>query len=318
MGASDTETLDSNRQRRSQLLAARGRANELPCHEPFELAGRPNVYYELRDYSQPNKLDGSKQARSDVPYLFKSFETGQARPPRPGTKNAQLPRAATIHEYLDWTVTAQGSQAVDELDFSGFRTIVLVPRFRPHWPAPGLFDKEHSKKPHRLGAPRNPWPVLLCDGKPVCAATVRVSLGYLEVPFFATLESKRKKGYGRALVEAIEEVARSLNVPRLLLCSTDDPIVKTTWRHLGFVYTSQQDLEDFGVQHGDLVHMDNTVQMHKDVPLAREWQTLVVRHQHLCQRIYFPAQPYKAARAETAVQYKPERTPAQTNGLLER
>ncbi len=115
MGASDTETLEFNRQRRSQLLAARDRANELPCHEPIELAGRPNVYYELRDYSQPNKLDGSKQARSDVPYLFKSFETGQARPPRPGTKNAQLPRAATIHEYLDWTVTAQGSQALDEL-----------------------------------------------------------------------------------------------------------------------------------------------------------------------------------------------------------
>lgn len=139
----------------------------------------------------------------------------------------------------------------DLQDFSGFRTIVLVPRFRPHWPAPGLFDKEHSKKPHRLGAPRNPWPVLLCDGKPVCAATVRVSLGYLEVscertacgslnmckpllqavqttnvpavlnfctgcstqvPFFATLESKRKKGYGRALVEAIEEVSRSCTV----------------------------------------------------------------------------------------------------------
>ena len=113
------------------------------------------------------------------------------------------------------------------------------------------------------------------------------------------------------------QVARSLNVPRLLLCSTDDPIVKTTWRHLGFVYTSQQDLEDFGVQHGDLVHMDNTVQMHKDVPLAREWQTLVVRHQHLCQRIYFPAQPYKAAHAETAFQHKPEPTPAHPHGLLE-
>lgn len=113
------------------------------------------------------------------------------------------------------------------------------------------------------------------------------------------------------------QVARSLNVPRLLLCSTDDPIVKTTWRHLGFVYTSQQDLEDFGVQHGDLVHMDNTVQMHKDVPPAREWRTLVVRHQHLRQRIYFPAQPYTAAHAETAYQYKPEPTPARTNGLVE-
>ena len=74
----------------------------------------------------------------------------------------------------------------------------------------------------------------MCDGKPVCAATIRVSLGYLEVrqihehdftwymtvspgtvalclnalqvPFFATHETKRKRGYGRALIEAIEEV----------------------------------------------------------------------------------------------------------------
>ena len=115
------------------------------------------------------------------------------------------------------------------------------------------------------------------------------------------------------------QVARSLNVPRLLLCSTDDPIVKTTWRHLGFVYTSQEDLENFGVQHGDLVHMDNTVQMHKDVPLAREWRSLVVRLQDLRQRVYFPAQPYDAAHASTAYHYKaePVSASARTNGLLE-
>ena len=99
----------------NQLQAAREAINVLPCNEPFELAGRPNVFYELRDYAEPDKLEGAKQARSDIPYLFKSFETGQARPPRPGTKNAQLPRAATIHEYLDWTVTSQGSSTQDEL-----------------------------------------------------------------------------------------------------------------------------------------------------------------------------------------------------------
>ena len=73
----------------------------------------------------------------------------------------------------------------------------------------------------------------------------------------------RGKGHGRALVEAVEEVARCLGLPRLLLCSTDDPNVKGTWRHLGFHYSTEQDLKDFGVQHGDLLHMDNTVQMHK-------------------------------------------------------
>lgn len=111
------------------------------------------------------------------------------------------------------------------------------------------------------------------------------------------------------------QVARALNIPRLLLCSTDDPIVKTTWRHLGFVYTSEQDLARFGIQHGDLVHMDNTVQMHKDVPQATEWRSLVVRHQYLRQRVYFPAQPYKAAHAGTAVQYRPEPSPEQANGM---
>lgn len=31
---------------------------------------------------------------------------------------------------------------------------------------------------------------------------------YLQVPFFATAETKRNRGYGRALLEAIEDVAR--------------------------------------------------------------------------------------------------------------
>ena len=103
-------------------------------------------------------------------------------------------------------------------------------------------------------------PQLLPGGKPICAATIRVGIGYLEVsccvprsgvgaashqeaagragtapqkamssrpgkpkdiarrktmrlrpaqvPFFATAEGKRNRGYGRALLEAIEDVAR--------------------------------------------------------------------------------------------------------------
>ena len=108
------------------------------------------------------------------------------------------------------------------------------------------------------------------------------------------------------LLLRILQVARALHIPRLLLCSTDDPVVKTTWRHLGFVYTSPEDLEAFGVRHGDMVHMDNTVQMHKEVPPAKEWKSLVVRHETLQRRVYFAAQPFKAAHADSAVQYKPE------------
>ncbi len=55
---------------------------------------------------------------------------------------------------------------------------------------------------------RDPLPQLLTAGKPICAATIRVGLGYLEVPFFATAEQKRNRGFGRALLEAIEDVAR--------------------------------------------------------------------------------------------------------------
>ena len=102
------------------------------------------------------------------------------------------------------------------------------------------------------------------------------------------------------------QVARALHIPRLLLCSTDDPIVKTTWRHLGFVYTSPEDLEAFGVRHGDMVHMDNTVQMHKEVPPAKEWKPVLVRHKTFQRRVYIPAQVFKAAHADAAVQYKPE------------
>ena len=45
-----------------------------------------------------------------MPFLFKAFESGQAPPPRPGTKKAEEPRAATIHEYLDWTVTSNDAE----------------------------------------------------------------------------------------------------------------------------------------------------------------------------------------------------------------
>jgi len=73
------------------------------------------VVYELKDYSKQSPEQGRADARTDAPFLFKAFETGQAPPPRPGTKKAEQPRAATIHEYLDWTVTASEPQHPDDL-----------------------------------------------------------------------------------------------------------------------------------------------------------------------------------------------------------
>ena len=84
-------------------------------------------------------------------------------------------------------------------------------------------------------------------------------------------------------------MARSLGIPRLLLCSTDDPATKNTWRSLGFLFTTEEDLLSFGAHPTDLLHMDNTVQMHKEVPPARTWCSLKLRHQSFTQRLYFPA-----------------------------
>lgn len=109
--------------RREQLSAARKVIEKVPCRELFELSGRPSVAYQILDYHDP---DGRKLARFDLPFLFKAFETGQPAPPRAGTKNAAKPRAATIHEYLDWTVTAEEpKQPSDLVCFSLLHYILL-------------------------------------------------------------------------------------------------------------------------------------------------------------------------------------------------
>lgn len=98
-------------------------------------------------------------------------------------------------------------------------------------------------------------------GKPLSAATIRTGPDYIEVPFVATHESKRGRGFGRCVVEAIEDVARALNIPRLLLCSTCELSVSNTWKHLGFFETSEAQLADWRVEDSDLVHMQNTLQV---------------------------------------------------------
>ena len=85
------------------------------CRPPAPACRRPGVVLQIKNYSLPTAAEGRQRARSDIPFLFKAFETGQAPPPRPGTKKAEAPRAATIHEYLDWTVTASEAEDPDEL-----------------------------------------------------------------------------------------------------------------------------------------------------------------------------------------------------------
>ncbi|KAK9832379.1 hypothetical protein WJX74_008101 [Apatococcus lobatus] len=280
------------RNHRIQLQAARQELFQLPANQYFEIAGRPSLLYQIKDYSNVVETGGAPAARQEVNFLFKAFESGQVAPPRPGTKRYLESRPVTIHEYLDWTVTAACPNAEDELDFSGFRVVALLPRYKPCFPPPREWTGEEPSKPpvRPLGAPRHALPALMVGGKAYCAAAIRQGIGYLEVPFFATQDGRRQKGYGRALLEAIEEMARSLGIPRLLLCSTDDPATKNTWRSLGFLFTTEEDLLSFGAHPTDLLHMDNTVQMHKEVPPARKWRSLKLCHEAFTQRLYFPAE----------------------------
>jgi GNAT superfamily N-acetyltransferase len=213
---------------------------------------------------------------------------GQQPPPRPGTKRAEEPRAATIHEYLDWTVNASEPEDPDELDFGGFRVLILMPRFKLQWPPPSApYNSDQPLVHSQLGAPLPPIPHILVHHKPISAATVRIGPGWLEVPFYATQETRRNRGNGRALLEAIEDICRMLKIPRILLCSTDDPRVKNTWRRLGFHFTTKDDLDKMGVTRHDLLHMDNTVQMHKDVPPRAPWRPISLVHGDMKQRLYY-------------------------------
>ena len=45
-------------------------------------------------------------------------------------------------------------------------------------------------------------------------------------------EQRRNRGFGRALLESIEEIARFLQISRLLLCSTDDNDTKVRFMGL--------------------------------------------------------------------------------------
>ena len=46
-----------------------------------------------------------------------------------------------------------------------------------------------------------------------------------------------------------------MRLPRLLLCSTREEAVQSTWRHVGFKESSEAQLEAWDVTDADLVHM---------------------------------------------------------------
>lgn len=56
-------------------------------------------------------------------------------------------------------------------------------------------------------------------------------------------------------MEAIEDVARACKLATLMLCSTNDPAVKSTWHHLGFELTDQEHMTAWDILYTDLVHL---------------------------------------------------------------
>jgi len=302
-GEEELRRLRQERQSRRDTLAPhRKRVDELPhglvtgdtTTPRFELPCRPTVIMEILDYSKdlenkPNAISGRSRARQEVPFLFKAFEQGQTPPPRPGSKKAKdhIPRAFTIHEYLDWTVTASEPANPDCLDFTGFRVVVLLPRWVRAWPPPGLNDQGPEPKYPEIGAPKPAVPTITSHNKPICAATIRIGPTWMEIPFYATQDGKRNRGYGRALLEGLEDLCRWMKIPRLLLCSTDDPKVKGTWQRLGLSFTTPEDLKKWGVTPHDLLHMDNTVQMYKEIGPKPIYKSVMIKHGDYRQRAYY-------------------------------
>eukprot|EP00967_Tisochrysis_lutea_P048534 scaffold59309_cov17-Tisochrysis_lutea.AAC.2 len=123
------------------------------------------------------------------------------------------------------------------------------------------------------------------------------------------------------LVEAIEEIARALKLEKLMLCSTNDPIVKSTWHHLNFDFASEEEMEAWDIPHADLVYLQNTTQsvsakecskhfwssaccwlgsscclqvptmMHKVLPPPGQYRPIVIKHKDFKQRTYARLDP---------------------------
>jgi len=286
---------------------------------PHELEARPDLLFELKRYAR------ARLARLELPFLFSAFESGQAPPPghesRPRASPAEPPAAGafpappgrtaprpagapapaaagaeehvpTIHEYLDWSVTGECPRAERDqtLDFEGFHVILARPRHRPQWPRP-------DDPPPPAAAPGSglPVPAVAPSGRALVAATLRTGAGYLEVPFFATVPSRQRRGFGRALLGAIEEVARRAGVGTILLCSTNDPLTLLVWRRLGFVTEGvEEEWARLGVQvggRGGLLDLQFTTHMWKAVPPRPPFRRLRIVHRNHVQRVSWGLEP---------------------------
>jgi hypothetical protein len=273
----------------NSIQEQRRKLQSLPQRTPFEIPGRPHVCYELFKY----KFSSIQKARREVDFLFKAFENSRETCHRgKKKKSAEKSRTATIREFMNWTVGGNPEFQHEAWssypqDFEGFIIICLRERFRPQWPAPKENEIEFFPNDPRLGADKSPMPFPRTQDKPIVAATIRAGSGYMEIPFFATTDRRKAKGFGRCLKEAIEEVARGLDINKLMLCSEGLSNTQTIWSKMGFRKTYIEDIDELVIRFDEILHMGNTVQMHKVLATKRRWKTCSIKHKHMKQRVYY-------------------------------
>jgi ribosomal protein S18 acetylase RimI-like enzyme len=197
----------------------------------------------------------------------------------------------TIFDFLNWIIVGKSFFNHKywlnyHQDLDGFVVIYLWEKIRTQWPSPKLV--------RNFGFPHEPF-VSFGNSleslpshidKPIAAATIRAGLGYLEIPFFATLMRRRKRGFGRSLLEAITEVARSLCINKLMLCSESSVNTCSIWNKMGFVKTQNQHLKILNVKLKEMLHMSNTSQMHKFVTCYQSWKSLIIKHKHFKKKVF--------------------------------
>jgi hypothetical protein len=96
------------------------------------------------------------------------------------------------------------------------------------------------------------------------------------------------RGYTGLHAMPAVQVARTLGLKLLLLCSTDDDKVRSMWTACGFEYTQEEDVKRWRVHQGDLIYMTNTVQMHKHLPAKRKFRSIQLMHGAFVHRLYAP------------------------------
>ena len=300
-----------DRHKRQKLDSSGGAFNS---HVHNSMNASSTQLTQLTEVKSDNNNNNSSVAMSEgngtVGSILPNAVVPPAPTPTPVPASGSSLHPPTIHEYLDWTVTAKctrpNSEEDVELDFEGFRVVTVCGRHRPAWPRPGekLLEGAHyavENEEFKLPWMGETLPPLSVSGSAYSAATLRSGYGgkpgkyWIEVPFFATASTKRGRGFGRCLLDAIEHICEVLDVDALHLCSTNDPTTTCIWRKLGFTQDEAEVNDNLAacgltLKGPGLLHMDNTVQMYKHLPNSergKKFSRIRISHKSHIQVLYY-------------------------------